>query len=126
MQKRLNGLKNWRSVLAFAALLFIVAVIGSQPTLGKPLDSGKPTTGDGTSQVVKPAGLASRPIVGQAERFDVSPPLSSIAPGRPQPNAQRQNEANENPLIPGWNTGRWVQDSVVQKTFGPFAMPTPI
>jgi N-acetylneuraminic acid mutarotase len=64
------------------------------------------------------------PEVRQATRADVSPPLSSIAPIRPQ-----NGTAGEFPLGRLNKNGEQAQgfvDSITQRVLGPLAMPSPI
>jgi hypothetical protein len=61
------------------------------------------------------------PIVVHDEKHDVSPPLRDIRPAPPQPKVERDT-LRHLPKSPG----KQDVDTVVQKAFGPFVMPTPI
>ncbi len=127
MLQRLNVIKNWRSIVVLGGLLLAIAVIGAQPSLGKPLNAMDP--GQGSHQAQKGHGAAvGAPSVGQAARFHVSQPLRDIPFSPPVYNPNR-HEGPENPILPDNYASKWVQDTIVQKAFGPLgatAMPTPI
>src|SRR5438132_9696369 len=120
-QRPYGVLKNWRTLLGVIALLVAVAIL-AQPTAGRPLFG---TPGKGSSA---PTGQQG-PVVGTAQKADVSPPLRTIRPIAPRPVPDRERDENLNPALSGLNQGIGVKDSVVQKLASPFGallMPTPI
>ncbi len=59
----------------------------------------------------------------QETKHDVSPPLRDIPPAAPQAKGEGEANENDNPFpVPEGN----VKDTVVQRSFGPLVMPTPI
>src|SRR5437660_1774094 len=90
--------KNWGSVIArrgrslyLPLLLLAIALIGAQPSLGKPLDiAGPGQPSNSQAQVPRAHGAASGPFVGQAARFHVSEPLRSIPASPPIYNPNRR------------------------------------
>jgi hypothetical protein len=97
---------------------------GGSPTLGGvALPSGaRLTNADYTTAAAPLVDVGHGIQMGQSYKNDVSPPLRSIPPLPWTAGAKR--EANENPpLISSGHTN--VPDAVVQKAFGPLAMPAP-
>jgi hypothetical protein len=85
----------------------------SQPQQQNPTDSNPPSPVSGTYRGVLPV-----------ERFDVSPPLRSIAPLPGKPGLEREIEELE---VPNSRAGQTHdRDPILQSLLGPLAIPTPI
>src|SRR6476620_5420122 len=108
------------SYIAVGALcLLLVALFGGRIKQ----ENAAQAAGSHTVQTASSSGSRTA-IYRAAEKSDTSRPLNTLQPKRNQSMLQ-QSEANENPALrkrslPG------VVDNVMQKAFGPFAMPTTI
>ncbi len=118
-------MRRARLFIAAVSFLALFAVLGGVNMLTA--SAAYPHTGQGgqTGQQIRPGSVLG-PFVSQAVRSAVSPPLASLptvepsAPGRP---------VQEVPMLPvprAERQGSGGPDSVLQKIFGPLAMPSPI
>jgi hypothetical protein len=134
MQTKMNKSKRLR-FLSAALLLAIVAAVGwagksgqsgfsnrtaavasNAPRLAMPAGGAAPQAAGAPANIVQ-----GQVTVGKPERFDVSPPLTAIAPVTPLPPKMRAEGE-----IPRTGTGAEDRDTAVQNYFGPLAMPATI
>jgi hypothetical protein len=121
--------KRWRYLIPLLVLLLMIAAAAyalnrSAAASALPANTAPERVAAVDTAALKPGELKQLPngvIVGRDVKHDISSPLRDIPPAP----ASALHEGPENPQLPFHPSPR-VADPVVQRFFGPLAMPTPI